>query len=88
MLYKKVGFLRLERTVQNRCYMSIPPYDIFRGHPDKDAVWIEAMDSLAVANYRMAEHARQKPGPYFIFCHTNRVIVASVDTSMTDAAQA
>jgi hypothetical protein len=88
MCYTKAGFPSTRTYCTNRWNMSIPRYDIFRGHPSKDAMWLEALDSLAVATYRMAEHARQKPGPYFIFCHTNRLIVASVDTSMTDAAKA
>jgi hypothetical protein len=68
--------------------MSVPLYDIFSGHPSNGAIWVEAVDNLAAANDRMVEYARENPGPYFIFCHKNRVIVASVDTSMTDAAQA
>ncbi len=66
--------------------MSIPPYDIFRGHPNKDATWVEALDSLAAANHRMVEHARQNPGPYFIFCHISRAVQSSIDTSKTKAA--
>ena len=68
--------------------MSVPPYDIFRGHPNKDPMWIEVLDSLAVARDRMAECAQRNPGPYFIFCHRSCAVVASVDTSMPDAAQA
>jgi hypothetical protein len=68
--------------------MSAPLYDIFSGHPNEDPLWVEAVDSLAAANQRMAEHARQNPGPYFIFCHKNKAVLASVDTSMSDAAHA
>jgi hypothetical protein len=76
----------------NRCpttqARSIPPYDIFRGHPKKDRIWVEALDSLTTANDRMIEQARLNPGPYFIFCHSTRAVLASIDTSITDGVQA
>jgi hypothetical protein len=65
--------------------MTVPPYDIFRGHPNKDATWVEALGSLAAANQCMAEHARQNPGPYFVFCHASREVQSSVDTSKREA---
>jgi hypothetical protein len=76
----------------NRCpttqARSVPPYDIFRGHPKKDPMWVEALDRLTAANDRMVEYSRQNPGPYFIFCHSTRAVLASIDTSMRDVAQA
>jgi hypothetical protein len=66
--------------------MSIPEYDILRGHPNKDATWVEALDTLAAANHRMVEHARQNAGPYFIVCHISRAVQSGSDTSKTKAA--
>jgi hypothetical protein len=68
--------------------MSVPPYDIFRGNPNKDPMWLEAVDRVATAKSRMVEHALLKPGPYFIFCHISRTVLATIDTSMRDAAHA
>jgi hypothetical protein len=62
----------------------MPAYDNFRGHSDKDAMWVEALHNLAAANQRMAEHARQNPGPYFIFCQVSGAVQSSVDTSKTN----
>jgi hypothetical protein len=67
--------------------MSVPLYDIFRGHPNKEPLWLEAVDSLAAAKSRMVEHAQQNPGPYFIFCPTTCAVTASIDTSMSEAAR-
>jgi hypothetical protein len=61
--------------------MSVPQYDIFRGRHDESPTWVEAVDDSAVANERMQYHALQNPGPYFIFCHLTRRILASIDTS-------
>jgi hypothetical protein len=69
--------------------MDVPQYDIFRGRHDEGAAWVEAVDGLDAANERMQYHALQNPGPYFVFCHRTRQVLASIDTStMTDAAQA
>jgi hypothetical protein len=65
----------------------IPPYDIFRGHPNKDPMWVEALEDSAAAKKRMQYHAMQNPGPYFIFCHKTREVVASIDTSITGPAR-
>jgi hypothetical protein len=75
----------------NRCPTtqagSVPPYDIFRGHPKKDPIWVETLNSLTAANVSMVVHARLNPGPYFIFCHATRAVLASIDTSTTVGAQ-
>jgi hypothetical protein len=68
--------------------MSVPLYDIFSVYPNKDTIWVEAVDNLAAANRCMAEHARENPGPYFIFCQRSCEVVGAVDTSMADAAKA
>jgi hypothetical protein len=42
-------------------------FDIFSGHSDRDAVWLEAVEGLANAIQRMHEIAAERPGEYFIF---------------------
>lgn len=58
-----------------------PKYDICSGTPDKDAIWLEAVEGLANARARMAEIAAQKPGRYFIFSSAVNSIVAQIDTT-------
>ena len=66
--------------------MSVPLYDIFRGHPNKETLWVEAVDDSTAAKERMQYHALQEPGPYFVFCHRTRQVLASVDTSKSNGA--
>ncbi len=51
--------------------MKEPSFDIFSGHPDKDAVWIETIQGLSNARARMHELAAQVPGDYFVFSGGN-----------------
>jgi hypothetical protein len=56
-------------------------YDIFSGHDHEDAIWIDAVDGLAAAADRMNQLAREKPGPYFVFCTNKYKILICIDTS-------
>jgi hypothetical protein len=67
--------------------MSVPLYDVFRGHPNKEALWIEAVDGLGAANDRMKEHAQRIPGSYFVFCQRTHAVMARIDTSVSSDAQ-
>jgi len=59
----------------------VPKLDIFSGtYPGKDAVWLEAAESLAGAYERMKELAKQRPGPYFIFNVLTNERVAYIKT--------
>jgi hypothetical protein len=60
--------------------MRFPTYDIFCGHVDKDAVWIETVDGLGAATDRMKQLAEEKPGPYFVFCTETHKVLASIHT--------
>jgi hypothetical protein len=67
--------------------MSVPLYDVFRGHPNKEALWIEAVDGLGAANDRMKEHAQRIPAPYVVFCQRTHAVMARIDTSVSSDAQ-
>jgi hypothetical protein len=56
-------------------------YDIFCGHDQNDAIWIDAVESLGAAADRMNQLARDQPGPYFVFCTNKYKVLASIDTS-------
>jgi hypothetical protein len=61
----------------------IPQFDIFAGEPgEKNAMWVEAIEDLKVANDRLRALASEKPGKYFVFCVRTREIVSAVDTSI------
>jgi hypothetical protein len=82
--YKTQWLQRLGPTrCPNWCYMSVPPYDIFRGHPNKDIMSVEALDSLALAKDRIAECARRNPGPYFIFSHRSSAVVVAPNSTQS-----
>lgn len=52
-----------------------PNFDIFRGLPDKNAVWVEAVEGLSAARDRMEQIARDKPGNYFVFSRMDHSIL-------------
>jgi hypothetical protein len=58
-----------------------PTFDIFRGTPNKDAVWIEAVKGLAAARERMKQIAAEKPGKYFLFSTSSQAILARIEIS-------
>jgi hypothetical protein len=48
---------------------------------DKDAVWIEVVESFGSANARLKQLAAERPGPYFAFSLETGTVVASIDTT-------
>lgn len=60
-----------------------PNFEIFFGAPDKNAVWVEAVEGLANARGRIEEIARKEPGIYFVFSRADHSILA-----ITEAASA
>jgi hypothetical protein len=62
--------------------MKVPQYDIFSGHVDRDALWLETVEGLGAAVAKMKEYAEQSPGCYFVFCTHTHSVLASVDTSI------
>ena len=61
--------------------MTVPTYHIFSGLPDRDALWLEAVEGLGAAHDRMRERAVKRPGAYFVFCAQTHTVLASIDTS-------
>jgi hypothetical protein len=64
--------------------MDVLTFEIFSGGFDKDAVWVEAVQSFGNAYARMTEIAAEKPGTYFIFYRDTRQICGSIDTSVRE----
>jgi hypothetical protein len=60
--------------------MSAQVLDIFAGHSEKRAVWLEAAVGLENAKQRMLQIAAEKPGDYFVFDVRTREIVARIST--------
>lgn len=53
-----------------------PVFDIFRGLPDKDAVWVETVNGLSSARDRMEQIARIQPAQYFVFSRLDHSVLA------------
>lgn len=63
----------------------MPTFEIFRGHyRHKDAVCLETVESLEAARYGMNQIAAASPGAYFVFSAQGRMVLATVDTSVTN----
>jgi len=60
--------------------MSDTTYDIFSGHLNNAALWIEAVEGLGNAYQRMTELAVNSPGCYFIFCTRTHTVGGSIHT--------
>jgi hypothetical protein len=60
--------------------MKEPSFDIFSAGPDKDTVWIEAVQGLSNARERMEQIAAEKPGQYFVFSNGSDTILAQTET--------
>ena len=58
----------------------LPKFDIFAGAPDRDAVWLCAVEGLANAKEHMERIAAEKPGRYFIFYAPERTILSQTET--------
>jgi hypothetical protein len=57
-----------------------PIFDIFSGVPDKNAIWLEAVEGLSNARARMHEIAAQFPGQYFVFSAVSHSILAKTES--------
>ncbi|HWF38236.1 MAG TPA: hypothetical protein VG322_06945 [Candidatus Acidoferrales bacterium] len=57
-----------------------PRFDIFSGHIDKNALWIETVEGLSNARERMEQIATEKPGQYFIFSPMSHAVLAQIET--------
>jgi hypothetical protein len=55
-------------------------FDIFKGTTEKDAIWVEAVEGLALARERMEQLAKATPGQYFLFAQRTHSILARMDT--------
>src|SRR5215469_7568178 len=62
-----------------------PDFDIFRGVPDKNAVWVETVVGLSSARERMEQIARAQPDTYFVFSRADNSIFTLADTSKSTA---
>ena len=60
--------------------MTEPTFDIFRGAPNKDAVWVEAVQGLSAARERMEQLAAEKSGEYFLFSTSSHTVLARTET--------
>lgn len=54
-----------------------PSFDIFKGFPDRDAIWIERVPGLAAARERMGQIAARDPGQYFVFSPASHDVLAT-----------
>lgn len=56
-------------------------FDIFRGqYLEKDAIWLEAVQGLASARDRMRQIAAENPGPYFVYCCGEQLVLGIENT--------
>jgi hypothetical protein len=60
--------------------MTEPTFDIFAGGPEKDPVWVEAVQGLSDALERMEQIAQKTPGQYFVFSIGSHAILARTET--------
>ena len=60
--------------------MREPSFDIFSGTPDRNPVWLEAVEGLSNARARMHEIAAKTPGQYFVFSTDSQAVVARTET--------
>lgn len=63
-------------------------FDIFRGWPDKNAVWVETLEGLAAARERMEEIAKALPARYFVFSRVDHSILAYTEGQTRDLPKA
>jgi len=57
--------------------MKAAPYDIFRKDLLGTPVWMEAVQDLETANFRVMELAGRSPGEYFVFSLESKEIVTN-----------
>jgi hypothetical protein len=52
------------------------PYDIFRKLPEGESIWIEAVQSLELAQARLATLTKNQPGDYILYDLSRRLIIS------------
>jgi len=55
-------------------------FDIFRGDPAHNPIWLEPVKGLSIARQQMEQIAAKKPGRYFLFSVQSRSVLATVYT--------
>lgn len=63
-------------------------FDIFRGLPDRNAVWVETVEGLSDARGRMEEIAITTSGTYFLFSRIDHSILGYAEGAAIDKPQA
>jgi len=58
-------------------------FDIFKGEPKRNAIWLEFVVGLSAAQRRMKQIASENPGQYFLFSVQSRSLLAKVDSRKT-----
>lgn len=58
--------------------MNLPQLDIFRKDVRGDLVWLDCVNDLESARFRMDQLALVNPGEYFVFDQRTQQIVASL----------
>lgn len=59
---------------------AVTVFDIFSGIPDREAIWVCAVEGLSNAKERMVQIAFEKTGPYFIFNVSTQQVIATTQT--------
>jgi hypothetical protein len=57
-----------------------PTFDIFRGDPAQNPIWLEPVMGLSNARQQMEQIAAEKPGQYFLFSVQSHSVLAKIDT--------
>lgn len=65
----------------------LPKFDIFAGTPERNPVWICAVEGLPKAKEKMEQMAAENPGRYFIFYAPDRNVLGEIDTYPSGANQ-
>ena len=63
---------------------SLPSLDIFKKDVRGNPIWIDAVEDLDVARFRLSQLASVLPGEYFVFDQRTRRIVVSVPSLSSD----
>ena len=62
------------------------PYDIFRKDLLGTPVWMEAVQDIETANFRMMELSGRSPGEYFVFSQETQEIVSNTPPRLFELA--
>ena len=53
-------------------------FDIFSGMPDRDAVWVKAVDGIEEVKAQIEQIAADEPGDYFVFHVASREVLFQI----------